>query len=176
MSHVDDKEERVRVVSHANVYNSALRVLRGLGFELEIKLIYDGEEDGDGNVELPPPDHEVSVSYYGARKGRIHLEADNPLELLGLAKVVEGKSPPQPAAPYWWVVEGDDDIGQELWDKAVEEYQDDYFGRLFQADHEAWRSEIAKALADEAADPSVSAIERLGVSKDYFDRINFDDV
>jgi hypothetical protein len=86
---------RMGLASHANVYNTCLRILRSRGFELEVV----GEPGPEGG-------YPASCQWI-ARKGGFYFCGDNPIELLGLVAVYDHV---RPAAdePYWWAVEGPD--------------------------------------------------------------------
>lgn len=90
--------------SHANVYNSCLRILRHRGFALHV----EGEMTADGCY---PTD-----AVWVAERSGFRLSADNPIELLGLAAVYDHIRPVEPR-PYWWCVEGPD-IWRELMEAA----------------------------------------------------------
>jgi len=92
--------------SHANVYNTCLRILRHRGYDLRLT----GDVLPDGSY---PPD-----PLWIAQKGGFKFCADNPIELLGLTAVYDHVGPTA-AAPYWWSVEGPD-IWAELHEKAFE--------------------------------------------------------
>ena len=89
--------------SHANVYNTCLRILRQRGYAL--RLDYD-RADGD--------EHESPL--WIAERDGFRFTADNAIELLGLTAVYEDVKPPKDE-PYWWTVNGPD-IWSELRDDA----------------------------------------------------------
>lgn len=93
------------LATHANVYNTCLRILRDRGFELMIsgdRLRHD--------VSYP-----VEV-YWVAQKDGWRFSADNPIELLGLVAIYDYKQPREEQS-YWWHVDGPD-IWTELMDSA----------------------------------------------------------
>ena len=83
--------------SHANVFNTCLRILRTRGWVLAL----DGEEDAD-----------LAACSWRAEKGGYDLHADNPIELLGLATIYDVRAPREPPRPYWWTVPGDDIVDE----------------------------------------------------------------
>jgi hypothetical protein len=97
------EEGAMSLGSHANVYNTCLRILRNRGFALRV----EGEMTADGCY---PPD-----ALWIAEKEWFHFAADNPIELLGLVAVYDYVRPKE-ASPYWWVVQGPD-----LWRELMEE-------------------------------------------------------
>jgi hypothetical protein len=96
--------------SHANVYNTCLRILRHRGFDLRL----EGELLPDGSY---PPD-----PLWIAEKSGFRFCADNPIELLGLTAVYDHVHPATNKS-YWWRVEGPD-IWEELQKKAFEQSGD----------------------------------------------------
>jgi len=82
--------------SHANIYNTCLRILQERGYTLSLK------ESDDDYIWI-------------AAKGEYDFWADNPIELLGLASIYEYHAPTDDPVPYWWVVKGDN-IRRELLD------------------------------------------------------------
>ena len=92
------------LASHANVYNTCLRILRSRGFALEVS----GDPEPDGSYPV--------ACRWVARKGDFHFRADNPVELLGLVAVYDHVRP-QEDRPYWWSVAGPD-IRTELLEAA----------------------------------------------------------
>jgi hypothetical protein len=88
--------------SHANVYNTCLRILRQRGFDLRV----EGELDADGCY----PSH----AHWIAEKSGFYFCGDNPIELLGLVAIYDHVQPKEDV-PYWWVVEGD-----PIWDELME--------------------------------------------------------
>jgi hypothetical protein len=92
--------------SHANVYNTCLLILRERGYKLRV----EGEQDGEGMI-IP-----TSLNWVAIDDG-YQMNADNPIELLGLVTIYElRKAGPDPK-PYWWNVSGPD-IYDELMDHA----------------------------------------------------------
>ncbi len=89
------------LASHLNVHNTCLRILRSRGFELEVTG--DPEPDGSCPVE----------KHWIARKDGFYFCGDNPIELLGLVAVYDYVKPTEDR-PYWWRVEGADDVGELL--------------------------------------------------------------
>lgn len=94
---------------HANVENTALRILRKRGYKLQLYYDLDDEEQIIPSSEL-----------WEAEKNGCTLVAHTPIELLGLAAVYEyhGEPPDEETPPYWWVVEGDN-IRDELYDTGI---------------------------------------------------------
>jgi hypothetical protein len=92
------------LASHANVYNTCLRILRSRGFALEVS----GEPRPDG--AYPTDCHWI------ARKDGFYFCADNPIELLGLVAISDHVRPEEDR-PYWWAVHGPD-IESELMEAA----------------------------------------------------------
>lgn len=88
------------LASHANVYNTCLRILRARGFDLEVS----GEREPGGGFP-------AECSWLAHRDG-FYFQADNPIELLGLVAVYDHKHPDKDE-PYWWVVDGPD-VRREL--------------------------------------------------------------
>src|SRR4051794_32250499 len=88
--------------SHANVYNSCLRILRERGYSLRV----EGEMTPDGCY---PTD-----ATWVAERGEFVFRGDNPIELLGLVAIYDHVRPEE-ARPYWWSVEGPD-----LWSELME--------------------------------------------------------
>ena len=87
------------LASHANVYNTCLRILRRRGYSLRLEYGADvGEAD-----ESP---------LWVAEKDGFRFMADNAVELLGLTAVFEFVKP-EKDEPYWWTVDGPD-IWSEL--------------------------------------------------------------
>jgi hypothetical protein len=97
--------------SHANVFNTCLRILRQRGFALHV----EGEMTADGCY----PDDALWV----AEKAGFRFMADNPIELLGLTAVFDHVQPSE-AQPYWWNVEGPD-IRSELMEAAFPDREAD---------------------------------------------------
>ena len=104
--------------SHANVYNTCLRILRQRGFRLWV----EGELDENGC-------YPVEMDWFAEIK-EATFQAYNPIELLGLVYIyelngstVDGADP----EPYWWSVPGDN-IREELLHQAFpfpEDIEDD---------------------------------------------------
>lgn len=92
------------LASHANVYNTCLRILRAKGFALEVS----GEARPDGS-------YPTCLSWV-ARMNGFYFCADNPIELLGLVAVYDQVRPTEDV-PYWWRIEGPD-IESELLEAA----------------------------------------------------------
>lgn len=92
------------LASHANVYNTCLRILRSRGFALNVR----GELEPDGSYPV--------ACRWIARKGDFYFCGDNPIELLGLVAVSDHVRPHEDR-PYWWAVEGPD-IRSELLESA----------------------------------------------------------
>ncbi len=88
--------------SHANVYNTCLRILRTRGFVLHVK----GEMTSDGCYPVD--------TLWVAEKAGFRFVARNPIELLGLVAVYDHVRPTE-GRPYWWSVEGPD-----LWSELME--------------------------------------------------------
>src|SRR5947209_8629104 len=103
-------QKTMSLSSHANVYNTCLRILRSRGFALRV----EGELDPDGSS---------SNLLWVAEKNHFLFRADNPIELLGLTAVYEFVQPAK-NEPYWWQVDGPD-IWEELWDQAFPTTEDD---------------------------------------------------
>jgi len=99
------------LASHANVYNTCLRILRSRGFALEVRG--DAEPDGSYPVQC----------HWIARKGDFYFCGDNPIELLGLVAVYDHVQP-QEERPYWWAVDGPD-VWAELMEAAFPERAED---------------------------------------------------
>lgn len=91
--------------SHANVYNTCLRILRQRGYRLWV----EGELDAN---DMYPTD----LAWMAEKNGET-FQADNPIELLGLAAIYEYVAPVGETQSYWWVAEGPD-IRDELLKKA----------------------------------------------------------
>lgn len=93
---------------HANVDNTALRILRKRGYKLQ--RYYDLDEE-----EIIIPDSQL----WEAEKNGCTLLAHTAIELLGLATIYEVHGEPldEETKPYWWVVDGTD-IRDELDDTA----------------------------------------------------------
>ena len=94
------------LASHANVYNTCLRILRQRGFSLRLS----GELLPDGSY--PPDPHWI------AEKAGFYFCADNPIELLGLTAVYDHVQLASDKS-YWWEVDGPD-VWDELLDQAFE--------------------------------------------------------
>lgn len=90
--------------SHANAYNTCLRILRARGFALHV----EGEMTADGCYPVD--------ALWVAEEAGFRFAADNPIELLGLVAVYDHVRPTE-ARPYWWSVEGPD-IWSELMEAA----------------------------------------------------------
>ena len=75
------------LVSHANVWETALQLLRRHGYALTVSLA-DEEDDN-------------ATDQWCATKDGFTFWADNPIELLGLVAVYEDVQPEQ-GTPYWW--------------------------------------------------------------------------
>lgn len=88
------------LVSHANVYNTCLRILSNRGFAMRV----EGELDDDG---CWPTD-----AHWIAEKDGFHFLADNPIELFGLVALQDHFQPAEDI-PYWWRQDGDD-VYEEL--------------------------------------------------------------
>lgn len=95
----------VSLGSHANVYNTCLRILHNRQYRLWVS----GGLDQDGCYPL-------DLQWYAEKNGEIFL-ADNPIELLGLTAVYEYVNPAGEMESYWWSVKGPD-IQQALLDEA----------------------------------------------------------
>lgn len=167
---MEDDEDKTTafLAGNFNVWGSALKALSFLGYEVIQQFQPDVDEDEEGNIPLQEPDHEIGTAFWDARRGHVLLRADTPLELLGMAQLVELKAPPDPAPSYWWYLEGSAEIREEVWTRSLEIYHDDYFARLREADPATWRDQMAQALAckpEEADTPW----EWLCVSKAYFE-------
>jgi len=91
--------------SHANVYNTCLRILRRRGYTLRV----DGEMTADGCYP--------TTCIWIAEQGEYCFAADNPIELLGLVAIYDHLRPQAEAKSYWWFVEGPD-IWTELMETA----------------------------------------------------------
>jgi hypothetical protein len=89
--------------SHANVYNTCLRVLKIRGYTLWIEGFID-KNTGSADPFL----------WYAKKNGRVFY-ADNPIELLGLTTIDEHVGSVDDTQSYWWVVEGPD-----IWDELIE--------------------------------------------------------
>ncbi|HKB38713.1 MAG TPA: hypothetical protein VKD72_19880 [Gemmataceae bacterium] len=98
------------LASHANVYNTCLRILRARGFELQVS----GDPGPDGG-------YPVNCSWI-ARKGEFYFCGDNPIELLGLVAIHDYVQPKEDK-PYWWRVEGAD-IESELMESAFPDIEE----------------------------------------------------
>jgi hypothetical protein len=99
------------LASHANVYNTCLRILRARGFELQVS----GEAEPDGSYPVE--------CLWIARKDGFYFCGDNPIELLGLVGIFDHVQP-KDDRPYWWVVEGAD-ISSELLEAAFPDKKPD---------------------------------------------------
>jgi hypothetical protein len=99
------------LASHANAYNTCLRILRARGFTLEVS----GNQADDGGYPVD--------CLWIAHKGDFHFTADNPIELLGLTAIYEHVKPTEDQ-PYWWSVDGPD-IWTELMEAAFPDDQSD---------------------------------------------------
>jgi hypothetical protein len=97
--------------SHANVYNSCLRLLRLRGYALSL----EGELDENGGA--------CDLSWFAEKNGEA-FQADNPIELLGLTAIYEYKQPAGELESYWWVIEGAN-IREELMDAAFPDTEED---------------------------------------------------
>jgi len=90
--------------SHANMYNTCLRILRHEGYRLWVQ---------------PRPDKNGAVMprslIWWAEKAGYEFSANNPIELLGLVSIYEHKRPTD-YHRYWWQVEGPD-----IWDELYQE-------------------------------------------------------
>lgn len=102
------------LISHANVYNTSLRILRQKGY----KLTLQATEDANGGIVLGPYS-------WNAEKDDFTFAAGTPIELLGLVTIYEVKNPASDE-DYWWVVDGPN-IWDELIDNAIilPEYEDE---------------------------------------------------
>jgi hypothetical protein len=101
----------VSLGSHANAYNTCLRILRARGFALRV----EGEMTADGCY---PTD-----ALWVAEKEGFSFLGDNPIELLGLVAVYDHVRPTEPR-PYWWSVDGPD-IWGELMEAAFPDLETD---------------------------------------------------
>jgi hypothetical protein len=81
--------------SHANVYNTCLRILRSRGFAPRV----EGELTADGC-------YPTSAQWFAEKEGFSFI-ADNPVELLGLVAIYDHVHP-EDDRPYWWAVDGSD--------------------------------------------------------------------
>ena len=97
--------------SHANVYNSCLRLLRLRGYALRL----EGELDENG--------HAYNFIWFAEKNGE-DFQADNPIELLGLTAIYEYKAPVGELEPYWWAIEGTN-IREELFDAAFPDTEEE---------------------------------------------------
>jgi hypothetical protein len=98
------------LVSHLNVYNSCLRILRNRGFKLEVV--------GEIGSDLCYP---TDATWIATKAGFI-FRADNPIELLGLVAVYDYVKPQEDKA-YWWWVEGPDirsELLAEVFDEEID--------------------------------------------------------
>lgn len=77
--------------SYHNVWNTCLLILRERGYRLFLV--------GSDEPEL------ISHCTWNAERAGIMLRADNPIELLGLAAILEYHQPIA-EVPYWWRVDG----------------------------------------------------------------------
>lgn len=93
-----------RISSHTNVHNTCLRLLRRMGYVLEMGADLDEEE-----FIIP------ESMWWTAYQGGVMLNASNPIELLGLAHVHQA-APSTPDTPYWWTTPGPN-ISEELFDR-----------------------------------------------------------
>jgi hypothetical protein len=82
------------LVDNINVWDSCLRVLKEEGYQLRL---YSDDPEAD-----------LLDCHWIAEKDGYDLWASNPIELLGLAKLHQFKSPKKEIEPYWWGVEGED--------------------------------------------------------------------
>jgi hypothetical protein len=80
--------------SHTNVYNTCLRILRQRGYRLWV------EGELDHNVMYPN-----DLAWMAEKNGKT-FQADNPIELLGLAAIYEYVNPVGETQPDWWTVPG----------------------------------------------------------------------
>jgi hypothetical protein len=94
------------MTSHANVYNTCLRILRQRGYALRLDYGADIGEEYESPVWI-------------AEKDGFRFSADNAVELLGLTAVFEFVKPAK-NEPYWWTMDGPD-IWQELRDDSSRE-------------------------------------------------------
>jgi hypothetical protein len=99
---------RLSLSSHANVYNTCLRILRTRGFALRV----EGEMTADGCYPID--------AHWIAEEPGFRFTADNPIELLGLVAVYDDVRPTE-TRPYWWCVEGSD-IWSELMEAAFPDH------------------------------------------------------
>ncbi len=76
-----------RLSSYPNVYNTSLVLLQRRGFALG----YNKSDDT-----------------WTATKDRFELMADNPMELLGLAAILQESNPAPNAGEYWWKIDEPD--------------------------------------------------------------------
>lgn len=94
--------------SHANMYNTCLRILRREGYRLWVQP----KSDKNGTV-IP------RALIWWAEKAGYEFSASNPIELLGLVSIYELKQPSE-YQHYWWQVEGAD-IWEELYQEVSNE-------------------------------------------------------
>lgn len=79
--------------SYPNVWNTCLLILRERGY----RLFLTGDTDETGSI---------AGCAWNAEKGGIKLRGDNPIELLGLAAILEYHRPAGDVA-YWWRIDGE---------------------------------------------------------------------
>jgi len=101
-----------QLTSHANVYNTCLRILRERGYELRL----EGEVDAEGIIIPSSLNWVALVSDY-------QMNAHNPIELLGLIAIYEERNPKPDSDSYWWSVSGPD-IYRELMDRTFADDDD----------------------------------------------------
>lgn len=84
--------------SYHNVWNTCLFILREQGY----RLFLTGDPDALGTI---------SQCTWNAEKDGIHLRGDNPIELLGLARIHEYHRPAMDT-PYWWRINSENLIAE----------------------------------------------------------------
>ena len=99
-----------RLSSNPNIYNTCLNILREQGFEVSVHR-------EDASIE-------IQDCLWYAKLGEFDFYAGNPIELLGLATILNKRKPDEPR-PYWWRSSDDADIYDELVDAAYPETLED---------------------------------------------------
>ena len=140
--------------SNVNVYSTAMAILDKEGWQL-------------GAIPIPYKEENGIIGLYEAKKDGVELLADNPLELLALAKINDYHKP-HDRKPYWWSIES----------TVLEELEDDTLERSFiqflESEEEAAKIVIQTAIEESKLDPEVTVEERIGISatclKDLLER------
>jgi len=140
------------LASNANVWNTALRILRAKGFELRL--------------EATDYDDDLTQMQYSMARDGFTFAADSPLELLALGAIYEFVEPDEDRA-YWWTVDGPDILDELLGESLERSLRD-----MRTKDPVRWLAYVRDAMASANAD--ASAAERLGVSDREFAHIEQD--